>query len=260
MALSNLPVLGRPTIWMVVGHGPTALAVGAGRGCLDIFTLVYPFILSPSLCETARYRLKYCLKGPLNPKQPTNHLELCVKLYSGQENSIKHLPDKYVTPDLRLHSVYIDFQCCYLVCKPDIDLVLDVHPVERPARAYRNTSRAPRGRCIDPHVQVFLLDEHLGQGRYPIHPNMTLDVHRGCKTTTQQVNNFTKKFLPKAGITLEGALVLKNTLFLKKRTLLAHLSHRLRVSYCHGPMSVVRRASSVFRRPLCVVNNCFKQL
>ena len=49
-----------------------------------------------------------------------------------------------------------------------IDLVLDVHPVERPARAYRNTSRAPRGRCLDSHVQVFPLDEHLGQGRYPI--------------------------------------------------------------------------------------------
>ena len=29
------------------------------------------FPLSPSLWETARYRLKYCLKGPLNPK-PTN--------------------------------------------------------------------------------------------------------------------------------------------------------------------------------------------
>ena len=28
--------------------------------------------LSPSLLETARYRLKYCLKGPLNPKQPSN--------------------------------------------------------------------------------------------------------------------------------------------------------------------------------------------
>ena len=27
---------------------------------------------SPSLWETAPYRLKYCLKGPLNPKQPTN--------------------------------------------------------------------------------------------------------------------------------------------------------------------------------------------
>ena len=51
------------------------LAVGAGGGCLDIFTLIYPFSpLSPSLWETARYRLKYCLKGPLNPKQPTNQL------------------------------------------------------------------------------------------------------------------------------------------------------------------------------------------
>ena len=28
-------------------------------------------ILSPSFGETARYRLKYCLKGPLNPKEPT---------------------------------------------------------------------------------------------------------------------------------------------------------------------------------------------
>ena len=41
--------------------------------CLDIFSLIYLFsFLSPSLWETARYRLKYCLKGPLNPKQPTN--------------------------------------------------------------------------------------------------------------------------------------------------------------------------------------------
>ena len=73
MALGNLPVSGRPTIWMIVGQGPTALAVGAGRGCLDIFTLLYPFFpLSPSLLETARFSLKYCLKGPLNPKQPTN--------------------------------------------------------------------------------------------------------------------------------------------------------------------------------------------
>ena len=49
------------------------LAVGAGGGCLDIFTLLYLFSsLSPSLWETARYRLKYCLKVPLNPKQPTN--------------------------------------------------------------------------------------------------------------------------------------------------------------------------------------------
>ena len=73
MVLGKLPVLGRPTILITVGQGPTALAVGAGGGCLDVFTLIYPFFpLSPSLWETARYRLKYCLKGPLNPKQPTN--------------------------------------------------------------------------------------------------------------------------------------------------------------------------------------------
>ena len=61
-------VLGkRPTILMIVGQGPTALAVGAG----GVFGHFYS-PLSASLWETARYRLKYCLKGPLNPKQPTN--------------------------------------------------------------------------------------------------------------------------------------------------------------------------------------------
>ena len=77
MVLGKLPVPGRPTIWITVGQGPTALAVGAGGGCLDIFTLIYPSSpLSPSLWETARYRLKYCLKGPLNQKQPTNQLNM----------------------------------------------------------------------------------------------------------------------------------------------------------------------------------------
>ena len=60
-------------IWVRVGQGSTALAVGAGGGYLDIFSVVYHFsFLSPSLWETVRYRLKYCLKGPLSPKQPTN--------------------------------------------------------------------------------------------------------------------------------------------------------------------------------------------
>ena len=73
MVLGKLPVPGRPTIWMIVGQGPLALAVGVGGGCLDIFTLLYPFSpFPPSLWETALYRLKYCLKGPLNLKQPTN--------------------------------------------------------------------------------------------------------------------------------------------------------------------------------------------
>ena len=73
MVLGKLPVPGRPTISIIVGQGPTVLAVGVGGGCLDIFILIYPVCpLSPSLLETARYRLKYCLKGPLNPNQPTN--------------------------------------------------------------------------------------------------------------------------------------------------------------------------------------------
>ena len=73
MVLGKLPVPGHPTILLTVGQGPIALAVGAGGGGLDIFTHIYPFSpLSPSLWEMARYRLKYCLKGPLNSKQPTN--------------------------------------------------------------------------------------------------------------------------------------------------------------------------------------------
>ena len=66
--LGKLPVPGRPTIWITVGQGPTALAVGAGGGCFDIITLIYPFLsLSPFLWETARYRLKYCPKGTNQP-------------------------------------------------------------------------------------------------------------------------------------------------------------------------------------------------
>ena len=79
MVLGKLPVPGRPTILITVGQGPTALAVGGGGGCLDIFILIYPFSpLSPSLWETARYKLKYCLKGPLNPKQSTNQPKDCI--------------------------------------------------------------------------------------------------------------------------------------------------------------------------------------
>ena len=43
MVLGKLPEPGRPTIWMIVGQGPIALGVGAGGGCLDIFTLLCPF-------------------------------------------------------------------------------------------------------------------------------------------------------------------------------------------------------------------------
>ena len=55
MVLGKLPAPGRPTILITVGQGPTALAVGAAGGCMDIYSLIYPFSpLSPSLEETAR--------------------------------------------------------------------------------------------------------------------------------------------------------------------------------------------------------------
>ena len=73
--LGKLTVPGRPTIWITVGQGPIALAVGASGDCMDIFTLLSFLSFSPSPRETARYRLKYCIKGPLNSKQPTNQPE-----------------------------------------------------------------------------------------------------------------------------------------------------------------------------------------
>ena len=72
----NFQCRGDPLIWIILGQRPFALAVGAGGGCLDIFSLVYHLsFLSPSLWETARYRLKYCLKGQLSPK-PINQANL----------------------------------------------------------------------------------------------------------------------------------------------------------------------------------------
>ena len=36
----GLQCRGVPLIWLIVGQEPTALAVGAGGGCLDVFSLV----------------------------------------------------------------------------------------------------------------------------------------------------------------------------------------------------------------------------
>ena len=48
MVLGNFPVPGRPTIWITVGQGPTALAVGADAGCLDILlSSILSFLVLP---------------------------------------------------------------------------------------------------------------------------------------------------------------------------------------------------------------------
>ena len=46
MALDNLPVPERPPIWMIVGQGPTALAVVAGG-------VVWTFLLSSILSSVS---------------------------------------------------------------------------------------------------------------------------------------------------------------------------------------------------------------
>ena len=44
MVLGKLPVPGRPTIWITVGQGPTALALGVGGGF--VWTFLFSSILS----------------------------------------------------------------------------------------------------------------------------------------------------------------------------------------------------------------------
>ena len=63
---ANFQGLGVLQIWILVGQGHTALAAGAG-GVVWTFCFL-AFFLS---LEGGRYRLKYCLKGPLHPKQST---------------------------------------------------------------------------------------------------------------------------------------------------------------------------------------------
>ena len=49
MVLGKLPVPGRPTVWITVGQGPTALAVGAGEDCFGHFYSQLFFLASFSL-------------------------------------------------------------------------------------------------------------------------------------------------------------------------------------------------------------------
>ena len=60
----NFQFRGVLLIWIIVGQGSAALAIGAGGDYLDIFILACHFSLFLPLWETAQYRLKYCPKGP----------------------------------------------------------------------------------------------------------------------------------------------------------------------------------------------------
>ena len=58
---------------VMVGQGPTALAVGADGGCFAIFYAHLTFLSCFTLSLlVGPIETEYCLKGPLNPKQSTN--------------------------------------------------------------------------------------------------------------------------------------------------------------------------------------------
>ena len=77
MVLGKLPVLGRPTNLDLSRARAFCACSRCGWGLFGHFFSRLSFLsLSPSLWEAARYRLKYCLKGPISQKQPTNHLGL----------------------------------------------------------------------------------------------------------------------------------------------------------------------------------------
>ena len=71
--LGKLPVPGRPTNLDNSRTRACCACSSSGWGLFGHFSVIcHISFLSPSLWETARYRLKYCLKGPLSLKQPTN--------------------------------------------------------------------------------------------------------------------------------------------------------------------------------------------
>ena len=72
MVLGKLPVPGRPTSLEKSRARAYCTCSGAGGGCLVLLSSILS-PLSPSLWETVRYRLKYCLKGSLSAKT-TNQL------------------------------------------------------------------------------------------------------------------------------------------------------------------------------------------
>ena len=89
MVLGKLPVPGRPSNLADSRARAYCACSGYGFGFFWTFLLSSIFSpLSPSLWETVRYRLKYCLKGPLNPKQPINQPFFAVFIY----NDVLYLP------------------------------------------------------------------------------------------------------------------------------------------------------------------------
>ena len=101
MVLGKLPVPGRPTNLIKSRARAYCPCSRCGWGLFRHFFSHLSFLSSFSLClwETARYRLKYCLKGPLSPKatnQPTTtHCQIYGQtkfhMLKGIDNAFDHM-------------------------------------------------------------------------------------------------------------------------------------------------------------------------
>ena len=76
----NFQCRGVLLVLIVVGQGPIALPVGAVGVVLTFFLSSICSLLFLHFFGRRPDRLKYCLKGPLNPKQPTNQPSASGKL------------------------------------------------------------------------------------------------------------------------------------------------------------------------------------
>ena len=66
-------------LWIIVRQGPAVLAVKTSGDCF------FTFLFSSSLyLSTARFRLKNCLKEPLNRRQLSNQPDLSSALHNGR--------------------------------------------------------------------------------------------------------------------------------------------------------------------------------
>ena len=66
--------LGVLLVWIIVGQGPSVLAVGAGGGCLDILSLIYHF--SSFSLGDGPIKTEILSQRAVKPK-PTGRLGMC---------------------------------------------------------------------------------------------------------------------------------------------------------------------------------------
>ena len=134
MMLDNIPVPERSTYLDKSRARASCACSTCGWGLFGHFSLIYHFSFRSSslrdgpiyteilpqravkhtkptnqpIWETARYRLAYCLKGPLNPKQPTNRCSFHLLITRQTHKTKAYQKHSY----LYVSTIYIYFDKC----------------------------------------------------------------------------------------------------------------------------------------------------